>query len=127
MDESEGFRDAEGGLSPAPDATVEHAARETLRGIAPVTGLAGFSAPIVYLILIFMPGYAVRELGLEQQVSMLSTLVASSLLVLLLVPMGWLGDRVGSRPLIVASSPAGTALVVPLMEHLTQAPSFASL
>ncbi len=127
MDESREFLDAHGGLSTAPDATVEHDARETVRGIATVTGLAGFSAPIVYLILIFMPGYAVRELGLEQQVSMLSTLVASSLLVLLLVPMGWLGDRVGSKPLIVASSAAGTALVVPLMWHLTQAPSLASL
>jgi MHS family proline/betaine transporter-like MFS transporter len=41
--------------------------------------------------------------------------------------MGKLCDRVGSRPLIVGASLTGTLLVVPLMWHLTNAPSLASL
>jgi MFS transporter, MHS family, proline/betaine transporter len=127
MDESQEFLDARDHVPAASVAAPAGTARQTLRGIATVIGLAGFASPVVYLILIFMPGYAVRELGLEQTVPMLSTLVASTLLVMLLVPMGWLCDRVGCKPLIVLASAAGTGLVVPLMWHLTHAPSLASL
>lgn len=127
MGESQEFLDARDHVPAASVAAPAGNARHTLRGIAIVIGLAGFVSPVVYLILIFMPGYAVRELGLEQTVPMLSTLISSALLVLLLVPMGRLCDRVGAKPLIVLASAVGTALVVPLMWHLTQAPSLASL
>ena len=127
MDESQEFLDARDHGPAAPLAAPAGNARQTLRGIATVIGLAGFVSPVVYLILIFMPGYAVRELGLEQTVPMLSTLISSALLVLLLVPMGRLCDRFGSKPLIVSASAIGTALVAPLMWHLTHAPSLASL
>ena len=110
-----------------PAASPTESARQTLRGIAAVIGLAGFVSPVVYLILIFMPGFAVRELGLEQRVPMLSTLISSLLLVALMVPMGHLSERVGGRRLIVLASAAGTVLVMPLMWYLTTAPSFASL
>ena len=127
MHESQEFLDARNHAPAASVAAPAGSARQTLRGIATVIGLAGFSSPVVYLILIFMPSYAVRELKLEQTVPALSTLISSTLLVLLLVPMGWLCDRVGSKPLIVLASAIGTALVVPLMWHLTQSPSLASL
>ena len=126
MGESQEFLHARD-LHATPVAAPQGEARQMLRGIATVIGLAGFTAPVFYLILIFMPGYAVRELSLEQSVPMLSTLIASTLLVLLLVPMGRLCDRVGAKPLILSASAVGTALVVPLMWHLTQAPSLASL
>ena len=127
MHESQEFLDARNHAPAASAAAPTGSARQTLRGIGTVIGLAAFSAPVVYLILIFMPGYAVRELGLEATVPMLSTLVASALLVLLLVPMGRLCDRVGSKRLIVSASAIGTALVVPLMGYLTQAPSLGTL
>ena len=133
MDESPEFLDARDRARAALVATSAAApsadgkAHQMLRAIATVIGLAGFVSPVVYLILIFMPGYAVRELKLEQTVPMLSTLIASTLLVLLLVPLGWLGDRIGYKPLIVLASAVGTALVVPLMWHLTHTPSLASL
>ena len=127
MPESQEFLDTRDHAPAAPVAAPAGSARHTLRGIAIVIGLAGFVSPVVYLILIFMPGYAARELGLEQTVPMLSTLISSALLVLLLVPMGRLCDRVGSKPLIVSASAIGTALVAPLMWHLTHAPSLASL
>jgi len=128
MDESQEFLAARR-HSPAAGAVAApaHSARQTLRGIATITGLAGFSSPVVYLILIFMPAYAVRELGLPQRTPMLSTLIASVLLVLLLVPMGRLCDRVGSKPLMLLACTIGSALIVPLTAHLTRAPSLASL
>ncbi len=126
MDESPEFLGARHAAAESP-AGAPGEARETLRGIAVVIGLGGFVSPVVYLILIFMPGYAVRELGLDENLPRLSTLIASTLLVVLLVPMGMLCDRIGSKRLIVAASAAGTALVVPLMWHLTHAPSLASL
>jgi MHS family proline/betaine transporter-like MFS transporter len=125
MDESPEFLDAHRASSTPVETSGE--ARVTLRGIATVIGLAGFASPVVYLILIFMPGYAVRELGLERTTPMVSTLIACVLLVVLMVPVGWLCDRVGAKRLIVAGAGAGTLLVVPLMWHLTQAPSLSSL
>lgn len=127
MDESQEFLDARERARIASVAAPADNSRQMLRAIATVIGLMAFSAPVIYLLLIFMPGYAVRELKLEQTVPMLSTLISSTLLVVLLVPMGWLGDRVGYKPLIVLASALGTALVVPLMWYLTHAPSFASL
>ena len=88
MHESQEFIDARQQAPAASGAAPTGSARQTLRGIGTMIGLAAFSAPVVYLILIFMPGYAVRELGLRKTTPMLSTLVASALLVLLLVPMG---------------------------------------
>jgi MFS transporter, MHS family, proline/betaine transporter len=127
MDESQEFLAARRHRPAASAAGPVDSVRPMLRGIATIIGLAGFSSPVVYLILIFMPSYAVRELSLPQKVPMLSTLVASVLLVSLLVPMGWLCDRVGSKPLIFSASAVGSALVVPLMLYLTSAPSLASL
>jgi MFS transporter, MHS family, proline/betaine transporter len=127
MDESREFVEARKHACDVPAAQPAEESRQMIRGIATVIGLAGFTSPVFYLILVFMPGYAVRELGLEQSVPMLSTFIASSLLVLLLVPMGRLCDRVGAKPLIVAGCAGGTALVVPLMWHLTRSPSLASL
>ena len=125
MGESREFLDARAATTSA--GAREGDTRRTVRGIFTVIGLAGFSAPLVYLILIFMPGYAVRELGLPQTVPMLATVISSSLLVLLMVPMGHLCDRVGSKPLIVLASMVGTALIVPLMWNVTRAPSLTSL
>jgi hypothetical protein len=76
--------------------------------------MAGFSSPLIYLLLIFMPGFAVRA-GTGEDRAEINTLIASIPLVLLLVPMGRLCDRVGSRVLILSSSAVGTALVVPLV------------
>ena len=127
MDESREFLETRDQPPGAAAAAPVVKARTTLRGIFTVIGMAGFSAPVVYLILIFMPDYAARELKLEQSVPLLSTLIASTLLVFLLVPMGHLCDRLGAKPLIVTASAAGTAIVVPLTWHLTQSPSLASL
>ena len=127
MDESQEFIALRQQAPVAAGAAPAAHARRTLRGIATMIGLAGFASPVVYLILIFMPGFAVRELGLPQTTPMFSTLIASLLLVLLLVPMGRLCDRVGCKPLIVLAAMVGTALVVPLMWHLTRAPSLTSL
>lgn len=127
MAESQEFLDARRDVRASSAAAPSGNARQTLLGIAAVIGVTAFSSPVVYLILIFMPGYAVRELKLEPTVPMLSTLISSMLLVLLLVPMGLLCDRVGAKRLMVSACAAGTALVAPLMWHLTNAPSLASL
>ena len=84
MNESQEFLDARKSARTASVAApaADGEARQMLRAIATVIGLMAFSAPVIYLILIFMPGYAVRELKLAQTVPMLSTLISSTLLVL---------------------------------------------
>jgi MHS family proline/betaine transporter-like MFS transporter len=99
MDESREFLDARDRVSTAPVVETADDARGTLNGIGVVIGLCGFASPVVYLILIFMPGYAARELGMGQTVPMVSTLDASTLLVPAAGALvGRLCDRVGSKP-----------------------------
>ena len=109
--------------SPTSSRSLGGSASSVLKLIA----LGGFGSPVVYLILIFMPTYATRELGLAPTVPRLSTFIASIVLVVLLVPMGHLCDKFGSRRVVCLSCALGTALVVPLMLTLVASPSLQTL
>lgn len=98
-----------------------------LRGIFSMIGLAAFGSSVVYLVLIFMPGYAARELAMPQKVTMLSTFLASTLLVLLLVPTGWLSDRIGRKRMLGGACLIAVVTVVPLFMQLNRAPSLLNL
>lgn len=103
------------------------ALREAVVGILKLTALSGFASPVVYLILVFMPGYATQELGLPMALPRVSTFVACLVLVALVVPMGRLCDRVGSGSVMVVSCAIGTGLIVPLAWNLMRSPSLFSL
>jgi MFS transporter, MHS family, proline/betaine transporter len=101
--------------------------RDNALNVLKLVGLGGFGSSVIYLVLIFMPSYATRELHLPEQIPRLSTFVASAILVALLVPMGRVSDRVGAWLVMIVSCAVGTALVLPLMLHLIASPSLGAL
>lgn len=102
-------------------------ARLGFAGVAKTMGLTAFGTGSLYLLLVFMPAYAEHELGMQRQQAMLSTFLASLLLALLLIPFGWLSDRIGRRPMVAGASLVAGVSVVPLFMHANYAPSFAAL
>lgn len=102
-------------------------AAQLLRGIMTMIGLAGFASPVVYLILVFMPTQSTAYFGVRSGEAMLSTTVALTFLMVLLLPMGRLADRLGGRFLMLGSSALGVLLVVPLTLRVVHAPGLLSL
>ncbi len=99
----------------------------TLRGILNMIGLTAFGSAVVYLALIFMPSYATRDLGMPQKDAMLSTFIASLLLVLLLVPTGWMSDRIGRKPMLGGACLIAAITVLPLFILLNRTPTLGTL
>ena len=92
-----------------------------------MAGLIVISSAALYLIIIFLPLYAVRELGLTQTDGQLSTIAATSLEAVVILAAGWFADRVGVwRPLAAACVVYALA-AYPLFAWLVAAPSFETL
>jgi len=126
MAESPEFRQlAEGHrISPAP-------LREALAGypreLAGMAGLIVISSATLYLIIIFLPLYAVRELGLGQTPAQVSTIIATSVEAAVILSAGWLADRIGALRLLAPACLAYALTAYPLFAHLVAEPTFANL
>jgi MHS family proline/betaine transporter-like MFS transporter len=97
------------------------------RELLGMAGLIVISSAALYLILIFLPLFAVRELGVAQTDAYVATIVATSAEALLILAMGRVADRVGALPLLAAGCVAYAALAWPLFAWLVGEPSFARL
>ena len=97
------------------------------RELLGMAGLIVISSAALYLIIIFLPLFAVRELGLTQTEGQLSTIAATSLEAIVILAAGWLADRIGVwRPLAAACVIYALA-AYPLFAWLVAAPSFETL
>lgn len=92
-----------------------------------MAGLIVISSAALYTIIIFLPLYAVRELGLAQAEAQLSTIVATSIEALVILAAGRLADRIGVLQLLAPACLLYTIAVYPLFVHLVSAPSFTTL
>ena len=110
--------------SDAPLRTVLAAYPRELLGMA---GLIVITSAALYLIVIFLPLFAVRELGIAQSDAYFATIVATSFEALVILAMGKVADRVGALPILAAGSLAYAALAYPLFAWLVAAPGFARL
>lgn len=100
---------------------------ETARGIGATMGLAAFGTAATYLMLIFMPAYAERDLGIVRQHAILSTFLASLLLVLLLLPAGRISGRVGQHRMVLGGTAFAGVAIVPFFMTLNASPAFTTL
>ena len=97
------------------------------RELLGMAGLIVISSAALYLIIIFLPLFAVRELGLTQTEGQLSTIAATSLEAVVILAAGSLADRIGVwRPLAAACVLYALA-AYPLFAWLVAAPSFETL
>ena len=112
-----------------------HTSRSPLREVlsryplelAGMGGLIVISAAALYLILIFLPLFAVRELGLTQSEAQISTIIATSVEAVVILSVGRLADRVGVMPLLALGSLAYAVAAYPLFAYLVAEPSFGRL
>jgi len=126
-------------MAESPEFTALAAHRRTVRAplgqllagypreLLGMAGLIVISSAALYLILIFLPLFVVRELGLSQTQAQLSTIVAVSAEAGVILAAGWLADRVGSLAVLACASLAYTAAAWPLFAWLVAAPGFGRL
>jgi MFS family permease len=116
-------------------AAAHRTARTPLREIfgrfpAELLGMAGLiviSSAALYLILIFLPLYAIRELGVAPADTQISTIIATAAEALVILGCGRLADRVGALPVLACGSAAYALAAWPLFAALVAAPTFAAL
>lgn len=107
-EESESFKDAvaEGRTENAP---LVKAVRHHGRRILLMIGAGCATAVASYSIQGYLPAYTTQQLGLPDNVAVIAITVASAVSVFGVPVCGWLCDRIGRRPLIIAG---GLAIAV---------------
>ncbi|SDO71400.1 MFS transporter [Afipia sp. GAS231] len=94
--------------------------------LALATGVIAVSAVTVYMVL-FMPTFAIKQLGLPPSVAFLGSLLAGTIHVVLIPVIGLLSDRYDRISLSLVASLAVLILAYPLFAFLVSAPSVPAL
>jgi MFS transporter, MHS family, proline/betaine transporter len=90
-------------------------------------GMVVLGTVCVYVLVLFLPGYASRQFHLPQSAAFAITAYMSLVGAIWCVIAGWLSDRVGRKPLLVISSIGLVILTYPLFAFLAAAPSLTRL
>lgn len=95
------------------------------RAILVVFGLSAGGSVMFYTWLIFMPTYAQLHFGQSASSALTASLIAQVFFIAAILAAGWLGDRMGRKPLVIAFGVAFILLTVPV--NLMVDGSFAAL
>src|SRR6185437_15085971 len=90
-------------------------------------GMVVLGTVCVYVLVLFLPGYASRQFHLPQSAAFAITAYMSLVGAIWCVIAGWLSDRVGRKPLLMISSIGLVILTYPLFAFLAAAPSLTRL
>lgn len=90
--------------------------RTSWRRIAHLVALYGVSSTGYYISAVYVATYLQRTAGFSSSVALLSTSVALVMGIVTLPVAGYVADRIGRRPVLLASSGAGLVLVVPMFQ-----------
>jgi MHS family proline/betaine transporter-like MFS transporter len=97
------------------------------RALAVAAGIVVLYVAAPYVLLLYMPTYAVRELHLALPQALMASVVAGIVGLIACPLVGAWSDRVGRRPLMLAAALGLAALAYPAFALLTSAPQFATL
>ncbi|MBG5753862.1 MFS transporter [Pseudomonas aeruginosa] len=97
------------------------------RAVLVSMGMTIFGTASFYVILVHMPTFASKELGLPLEQVFLIQMLAVLVMTLIIPLAGALSDRIGRRPLLFGSTLAFFLLIYPLFAWLTAAPSLSRL
>lgn len=101
--------------------------RTHLRGILISMGLVISGTVAFYVVLVTMPGFASKQLGIPLQQAFTVQMIAVALLTVIIPLAGKLSDRIGRRTVLLYSSVAFLVVVYPLFAWVTAAPSLSRL
>jgi MHS family proline/betaine transporter-like MFS transporter len=96
---------------------------KTLLGVVMIMGGTVSS----YIILLYMPTYAVRELKLPSDTALLAGVLSAGITFVFAPFVGWMADAWGRKPLILAGRIASLVAIYPCFLWLNAAPSAANL
>ncbi|MBV1781300.1 MFS transporter [Paeniglutamicibacter sp. ABSL32-1] len=129
LTETDAFEEA----SKSADARVDSTSIETRKprllhhwkAILVVFGLSAGGSIMFYTWLIFMPTYAQLQYGQDSSSALTASLIAQVYFLGAVLLAGWLGDRIGRKPMVIAFGIAFVALTIPI--HSLVDGSFAGL
>jgi MFS transporter, MHS family, proline/betaine transporter len=90
-------------------------------------GVAVLYIACAYVLFVYMPTFAVRQMGLPLSQALIATVVAGGVVLLLSPPMAAISDRCGRRPLLLVSALAFALLTYPAFALISIQPSLAKL
>ncbi len=76
---------------------------------------------------LFMPTFAIRQLGLSPSLAFVGSLLASALMMVLIPPVGWLSDRYSRTGLSLIGAVGVLVLAYPLFAWLAAVPTLTTL
>ncbi|MAE23133.1 MAG: MFS transporter [Pseudomonas sp.] len=125
LSETEAFLEAR--QAPKEKQSLARMLRNHLRGVATVMALTVCGTVGFYVILVYMPTFANRQLNLPLTEAFTAQVIAVALLTLLMPVFGALSDRVGRRLLIGVATAGLLIALYPLFSWVHAAPSFGRL
>jgi MHS family proline/betaine transporter-like MFS transporter len=99
----------------------------TARIVLRVAGLTAFGSTVFYVVIVFMPVYAAKQLGITMGSGMAIAMGASVVTSMTSVLGGWLSDIHGRKRVMYAALAIGAAAAWPLFLTLLDAPSAVSM
>ncbi len=119
--ETDLFMAAQPSKAPMREVIADHRSR-----VALAAGVIAVSAVTIYMVL-FMPTFAIKQLGLPPSVAFLGSLLAGTIHVVLIPIIGYLSDRYDRISLSLAASVAVLIVAYPLFSFLVSVPSVPAL
>lgn len=122
LSETEAFLEAH--RAPKEKQSLARMLRKHLREVVAVMGVTVCGTAGFYVILIYMPTFASKQLGLPLGEAFTAQVVAVALLTVLMPVFGALSDRVGRKLLVILSTAGLLVVAHPLFAWVHAAPSF---
>lgn len=125
LNETEAFLEAR--QAPAEKQSLTRMLRNHLREVVAVMGICVGGTIAFYVILVYMPTFANKQLGLSLGDAFSAQVVAVALLTALMPVFGALSDRIGRKPMLITASAALLVVLYPLFNWLHANPSLGHL
>lgn len=127
MDESPEFERLAATQSSDRPAPFGDLFRSYWRQLLCIAGIVVVGASSFYLVLIFLPVYAARNLQIPMDLAQLSTIVSACIAAVVCLFGGALSDRIGRRAVMLPAILIYAIIAYPLFIHLIESPSFFAL